>query len=274
MLISRRKVAISLITAAVAILSVTSCGSSKDITYLQDKVLNNPVELEKNAGIIIEPKDMLSIVVNSRTPELAPMFNLPLVNINAGSDTSSGSQRISCYAVDEEGCINFPVLGKLKISGMTRWECAEFIKKELIKNKYLDDPIVIIEFTNFKVSVLGEVKSPGTYTINGDRLTILQAISLAGDLTLFGQRKNVSVIRENAGERTIYEVDLTSTSVFQSPAYYIKQNDIIYVEPSDIKKRQSTVDDKALRITSIALSSSSVLVSIATLVSTLVMRNR
>lgn len=272
MLISRRKVAISLITAAVAILSVTSCGSSKDITYLQDKVLNNPVELEKNAGIIIEPKDMLSIVVNSRTPELAPMFNLPLVNINAGSDTSSGSQRISCYAVDEEGCINFPVLGKLKISGMTRWECAEFIKKELIKNKYLDDPIITIEFTNFKVSVLGEVKNPGTFSINGDRLTILQAISLAGDLTLFGQRKNVSVIRENSGERTIYQLDLTSTSLFQSPAYYLKQNDIIYVEPSDIKKRQSTVDDKALRITSIALSSSSVVVSIATLISTLVMR--
>ena len=270
MLISRRKVAISLITAAVAILSVTSCGSTKDITYLQDKVLNNPVELEKNAGIIIEPKDMLSIVVNSRTPELAPMFNLPLVNINAGSDTSSGAQRISCYAVDEEGCINFPVLGKLKISGMTRWECAEFIKKELIKNKYLDDPIITIEFTNFKVSVLGEVKNPGTFSINGDRLTILQAISLAGDLTLFGQRQNVSVIRENSGERTIYQVDLTSTSLFQSPAYYLKQNDIIYVEPSDIKKRQSTVDDKALRITSIALSSSSVVVSIATLISTLV----
>ena len=274
MLISSRKVAITLLCAVVAILSVTSCGSSKDITYLQDKVLNNPVELEKNAGIVIEPKDMLSIVVNSRTPELAPMFNLPLVNINAGSDTASGSQRISCYAVDEEGCINFPVLGKLKVAGMTRWECAEFIKKELIKNKYLDDPIITIEFTNFKISVLGEVKNPGTFSINGDRVTILQAISLAGDLTLFGQRKNVSVIRENSGERTIFQLDLTSTSLFQSPAYYLKQNDIVYVEPSDIKKRQSTVDDKALRITSIALSSSSVVVSIATLISTLVLRSK
>ena len=122
------------------------------------------------------------------------------------------------------------------------------------------------------ISVLGEVKAPGTFSISGDRLTILQAISLAGDLTLFGQRKNVSVIRENAGERTIFQVDLTSTSLFQSPAYYLKQNDIIYVEPSDVKKRQSTVDDKALRITSIALSSSSVVVSLATLISTLVMR--
>ena len=274
MLSSKRKVAINLLYAVLAILSVMSCASSKDVAYLQDKVFDNPVELEKNAGIVIEPKDMLSIVVNSRTPELAPMFNLPIANVYAGTESFSGSQRISCYTVDEEGFISFPVLGKIKVLGMTRWECADYIKKELIKNKYLDDPIVIIEFTNFKVSVLGEVKSPGTYTINGDRLTILQAISLAGDLPLFGQRKNVSVIRENAGERTIYEVDLTSTSIFQSPAYYIKQNDIIYVEPTDIKKRQSTVDDKALRITSIALSSSSVLVSIATLVSTLVMRNK
>ena len=272
MLTVRRNVTLFVLLAAVTVLSLSSCGSSKDITYLQDKVLNDPVALEKNAGIVIEPKDMLSIVVNSRTPELAPMFNLPLVNISAGSDTASGTQRISCYAVDEEGCINFPVLGRLKISGMTRWECAEFIKKELIKNKYLDDPIVTIEFTNFKISVLGEVKAPGTFSISGDRLTILQAISLAGDLTLFGQRKNVSVIRENAGERTIFQVDLTSTSLFQSPPYYLKQNDIIYVEPSDVKKRQSTVDDKALRITSIALSSSSVVVSLATLISTLVMR--
>ena len=272
MLTVRRNVTLFVLLAAVTVLSLSSCGSSKDITYLQDKVLNDPVALEKNAGIVIEPKDMLSRVVNPRTPELAPMFNLPRVNISAGSDIASGTPRISCYAVDEEGCINFPVLGRLKISGMTRWECAEFIKKELIKNKYLDDPIVTIEFTNFKISVLGEVKAPGTFSISGDRLTILQAISLAGDLTLFGQRKNVSVIRENAGERTIFQVDLTSTSLFQSPAYYLKQNDIIYVEPSDVKKRQSTVDDKALRITSIALSSSSVVVSLATLISTLVMR--
>ena len=124
MLTVRRNVTLFVLLAAVTVLSLSSCGSSKDITYLQDKVLNDPVALEKNAGIVIEPKDMLSIVVNSRTPELAPMFNLPLVNISAGSDTASGTQRISCYAVDEEGCINFPVLGRLKISGMTRWECA------------------------------------------------------------------------------------------------------------------------------------------------------
>ena len=133
--------------------------------------------------------------------------------------------------------------------------------------------MVTVEFTNFKVSVLGEVSSPGTYTIEGDKVTILQALSLARDLTIFGKRENVSVIREQNGKRVIYEVDLTSTDLFNSPAYYLQQNDIVYVEPSKIKQRQSTMDDKGLRITSIAISSGSLLVSLATLVTTLVLRS-
>ena len=119
--------------------------------------------------------------------------------------------------------------------------------------------------------MLGEVTSPGTYTIEGDKVTILQALSLARDLTIFGKRENVSVIREQNGKRVIYEVDLTSTDLFNSPAYYLQQNDIVYVEPSKIKQRQSTMDDKGLRITSIAISSGSLLVSLATLVTTLVL---
>ena len=264
-------------TAILVIVFLTSCSTSKDnLTYFSNLGSQTSGTIPSgNYELKIIPDDELVITVTSLVPEATAQFNLPMTNIATRSATSPTQQSsLMTYIVDRDGYIMMPVLGKIKVLGMTRWECADYIKKELIKNKYLDDPIVTIEFTNFKVSVLGEVKSPGTYTINGDRLTILQAISLAGDLTLFGQRKNVSVIRENAGERTIYEVDLTSTSIFQSPAYYIKQNDIIYVEPTDIKKRQSTVDDKALRITSIALSSSSVLVSIATLISTLVMRNK
>ncbi len=257
-----------------AVLVATSCSTYKNIAYFQDKILDNPQEMDRNAGIIIEPKDMLSIVVSSRTPELTPMFNLPTVTYAAGGESvsSAGSQRIMSYAVDGNGEIDFPVLGRLKIAGKTRWECADFIKNELVRNKYLEDPVVTVEFTNFKVSVLGEVASPGTFAISGDKVTILQALSLARDLTIFGRRDNVSVIREIEGKRVIYQVDLTSTSLFQSPAYYLKQNDIVYVEPSDIKKRQSTVDDKSLRITTIALSSGSLLVSVATLVTTLLLR--
>lgn len=251
-----------------------SCGSYKNIPYFQDKVINNPEAIDRHAGIVIQPKDMLSIVVSSRTPELTPMFNLPIVSYSAGSEmvSSVGSQRIMCYSVDNDGFIDFPVLGKINVAGKTRWECAETIKKELLDRKYLDDAVVTVEFTNFKVSVLGEVTSPGTYTIEGDKVTILQAISLARDLTIFGKRENVSVIREQNGKRVIYEVDLTSTDLFNSPAYYLQQNDIVYVEPSKVKQRQSTMDDKGLRITSIAISSGSLLVSLATLVTTLVLR--
>lgn len=261
---------------AAAALTAVSCSSYKGIPYFQDKVINSPETIDRHAGIVIQPKDMLSIVVSSRTPELTPMFNLPVVTYAAGSEmaSSSASQRIMCYAVDNDGFIDFPVLGKINVAGKTRWECADEIKKMLTDQNYLSDPVVTVEFTNFKVSVLGEVTSPGTYSIEGDKVTILQAISLARDLTIFGKRENVSVIREQNGKRVIYEVDLTSTDLFKSPAYYLQQNDIVYVEPSKIKQRQSTVDDKSLRITSIAVSSGSLLVSVATLVTTILLRRK
>ena len=147
---------------------------------------------------------------------------------------------------------------------------AELIKKKLLSGGLLSDAVVTVEFMNFKVSVLGEVTSPGTYVIEGDKVTILQAISLARDLTIFGQRKNVSVIRERDGQRTIYQVDLTNVDLFKSPAYYLQQNDIVYVEPNEERARQSTVDDKGLRLTSIAVSSASVLLSLTSLIINLI----
>ena len=172
--------------------------------------------------------------------------------------------------VDNEGYIDFPVLGPLTVAGLTRWELSEMIKNLLLEKGLLTDAVVTVEFMNFKVSVIGEVNSPGTYTIEGDKVTILQAISLARDLTIFGQRENVSVIRERDGERTIYEINLCDVDLFKSPAYYLQQNDIVYVQPSEIKARQSTTDDKALRMTSIFVSGGSLLVSIATLIISLV----
>ncbi len=267
---------VSALMMGIVALSSVSCASYKKIPYFQDKVINNPEVIDRHAGIVIQPKDMLSIVVSSRTPELAPMFNLPVVSYAAGSEmaSSAGSQRIMCYSVDNDGFIDFPILGKIQVAGKTRWECSELIKNMLVEQNYLSDPVVTVEFTNFKVSVLGEVTAPGTYAIEGDKVTILQALSLARDLTIFGKRENVSVIREQNGKRVIYEVDLTSTKLFNSPAYYLQQNDIVYVEPSKIKQRQSTVDDKSLRITSIAVSSGSLLVSVATLVTTIILNGQ
>ena len=254
---------------------LSSCATVKDIAYFQNKVVNQPEKIDKHAGIVIPPKDMLSIVVSSRNPELVTMFNLPVVSYQAGSEivAGGGAQRILGYVVDNAGCIDFPVLGPLEVAGMTRWELAEMIKTKLIKGGLLTDAVVTVEFMNLKVSVLGEVNAPGTYTIEGDKVTVLQAISLARDLTIFGMRENVSVIRERDGERTIYQINLCDVNLFKSPAYYLQQNDIIYVEPNKEKARQSTTDDKTLRMTSIFVSGGSLVVSVATLVTSILLNS-
>lgn len=257
-----------ILSAVAGLFLLSSCAPVKDIAYFQNKVNNEPEKIDKHAGIVIQPKDMMSIVVSSRNPELALMFNLMMVQQMPGAEVSKGNgqQRLLGYVVDNDGCIDFPVLGILKVAGLTRWELAEMIKKRLVKEGYLTDAVVTVEFMNFKVSVLGEVNAPGTYGIEGDKVTILQALSLARDLTIYGQRENVSVIRERNGERTFYQVNLCDVNLFQSPAYYLQQNDVIYVEPSMEKARQSTIDDKNLRMTSIVLSGSSLLLSLATLI--------
>ena len=257
----------------IALFTLTSCGTVKDIAYFQNKVVDHPEAIDKHAGIVIQAKDMLSIVVSSRNPELVAMFNLPVVSYQAGSEVVIGgaAQRLMGYVVDNDGYIDFPVLGPIQVSGLTRWELSELIKNKLLKDGLLTDAVVTVEFMNFKISVIGEVNAPGTYTIEGDKVTILQAISLAKDLTIFGLRENVSVIRERDGERTIYEVNLCDVSLFKSPAYYLQQNDVVYVQPSEIKARQSTTDDKALRMTSIFVSGGSLLVSLAALIVNLVL---
>ena len=255
-----------------AVLMVSSCVAPTNIAYFQNRLVDHPEQIDKHGGIVIQPKDMLSIVVSSKNPELVVMFNLPVVSYQAGSEivSSSGYQRLMGYVVDNDGFIDFPILGRLKVSGLTRWELSEMIKSRLLDEGYLTDCVVTVEFMNFKVSVIGEVNSPGTYTIEGDKVTVLQAISLARDLTIFGQRENVTVIRERNNERVMYQINLCDVSMFNSPAYYLQQNDIVYVEPSAIKARQSTTDDKALRMTSIMVSSGSLLISVASLIINLI----
>lgn len=261
-----------LLTILSALLLLCSCATVKDIAYFQNKIVDHPEKIDKHAGIVIQPKDMMSIVVSSRNPELVAMFNLPVVSYQAGSESVSGGyQRLMGYVVDNDGMIDFPVLGPLKVAGLTRWELSEKIKKELLDQKLLSDAVVTVEFMNFKVSVIGEVTAPGTYNVEGDKVTILQAISMARDLTIFGERENVSVIRERNGERVIYEVNLCDVDIFKSPAYYLQQNDVVYVQPNENKARQSTVDDKSLRLTSIFVSGGSLIVSLATFITSLVL---
>ena len=261
-----------LFALSIALMAMVSCSTVKDIAYFQNKVVNEPEAIDKHAGIVIQAKDMLSIVVSSRNPELVAMFNLPVVSYQAGSEVvSTGyNQRLMGYVVDNEGNIDFPVLGPIKVAGLTRWELSELIKNKLLNDGLLTDAVVTVEFMNFKVSVIGEVNSPGTYSLQNDKVTILQAISLARDLTIFGQRENVCLIREREGERVIYEINLCDVSMFNSPAYYLQQNDVGFVQPSEVKARQSTTDDKALRMTSIFVSGGSLLVSIAALIVNLI----
>ena len=262
----------NLFALSIALMAMVSCSTVKDIAYFQNKVVNEPEAIDKHAGIVIQPKDMLSIVVSSRNPELVAMFNLPVISYQAGSEVvaGAGQQRLLGYVVDNDGYIDFPVLGPIKVAGLTRWELTELIKNKLLNDGLLTDAVVTVEFMNFKVSVIGEVNAPGTYSLQNDKVTILQAISLARDLTIFGQRENVCVIREREGERVIYEINLCDVSMFNSPAYYLQQNDVVYVQPSEVTARQSTTDDKALRMTSIFVSGGSLLVSIAALIVNLI----
>jgi len=254
------------IVVLAATLVVASCSTYKNINYIQDVNANVAEDMIINKGILIQPKDMVSIIVSSRNNELAVMFNLPVVSYQAGSEiTNTSNQRLIGYVVDNDGNIDFPVLGEIHVAGMTRWDLAKEIKTQLINQGLLSDPVVTVQFMNFKISVLGEVSSPGTYTIDGDKITLLQAISLARDLTIFGRRDCVYVIREKDGERTTYKVDLRSVEMFDSPAYYLQQNDVVYVEPNKVRAGQSTINENNIKSVSLWVSLGSFLTTIATL---------
>jgi len=261
-------------TAAVAVLILlaASCSTYKKINYMQDLKPDSPEAIAINKGILIQPKDMISIVVSSRNPELSAMFNLPVVSYQAGAEIAGvnvGSQRLLGYVVDNNGNIDFPLLGEVRAAGMTRWELSKKIKKMLIEQDYIKDPVVTVQFMNFKVSVIGEVARPNTYSIEGDKITILEALSLAGDLTIFGKRENVAVIREQNGERVVHQLDLRSTDLFNSPAYYLQQNDVVYVTPNTVRAGQSTINENNIKSVSMWVSISSFLTTLATLIVTL-----
>lgn len=214
-------------------LSFSSCRTSKKIVYMQDIIANTPENVGENPGITIQAKDMLSIVVSCKNPELATMFNLPVVSYQAGAEivSNGGQQRLLGYVVDNEGNIDFPVLGGLRVAGLTRWQLQEKIKQRLIAEGLIKDLVVTVQFMNFKISVLGEVNSPGTYNIEGDKVTLLEALSLAKDLTIYGKRDGVMVIREMNGVRENYRIDLRSANLFKSPVYYLKQTILFMWNP-------------------------------------------
>lgn len=276
MRISFRSLSLQAAFFLLAVWTTFSCSAPSHVTYFQDL---RPGESEQKViaatEIKVRPGDKLSIIVNSRDPQLTQLFNLPYVTQQLGqviSSKSSGSvsnasQGISGYTVDEKGMIDFPVLGKIEIAGKNREEIAAFIKGELLAKNLVKDPVVTVEYMNLCISVLGEVTQPGRYSIDRDKVTVLDAISMAGDLTIYGKREKVLVLREENGVQHVYGINLCSAEhLYTSPVYYLRQNDVVYVEPNNVRARQATVNGNNVRSTSFWISLASLLTTVAVLV--------
>ncbi len=258
-----------------SIVLLTGCGTPANIVYFQDAPHNEELSPLKVEYIRLQPTDQISIVVNSRDPQVASMFNLPYYGkrladsqslTGSGGNMNAGAQSISGYTVDSHGDIDFPVLGKIHLAGLTREEAENSIKSLLIESRQIKDPVVIVEFMNLGFSVLGDVSRPGRYKIDRDRFTLFDALSLAGDLTINGQREDVALVRHEADHDVLYRLNLLDIKqIYDSPAFYVQQGDVIYVTPNEKRQRESTINGNNVRSTSFWISISSLATSIITL---------
>lgn len=266
-----RAAAIAVVAAAAAV----ACSTPKNIVYFQD--MGNASELTPTgaSSIRLQPMDKISIIVSSRDPQVTSMFNLPYYTNRLGESQSltsdsqvgsrSGQGGISGYTLDANGNIDFPIIGKINLAGLTREEAEAYVKRILIESKQIKDPVVTIEFMNLGFSVLGEVTRPGRYRIDRDRYTILDALGMAGDLTINGLRENVTLVRHDSasGKDTVYKLNLLkSNEVYSSPAFYIQQGDIIYVTPNNKRLRESLANGNAAYTTSFWISLASLAATI------------
>lgn len=254
------------------------CATPKNVSYFQDLDNATMIQAQAMQSIRVRPYDKLSIVVSSKDPAISALFNLPVMTNRLGQGTvdtgaavarsyTGQSEGMSSYTVSPEGTINFPVLGELKVSGMTRAELQGFIEGELEGRNLVKDPTVIVEFLNTGVTVLGEVAKAGRYDVNRDQITILDAIAFAGDLDIQANRKNIKVLRNVNGKTQVYILDITNgKQLMQSPAYYLQQDDIVYVEPNNYRKRATTVNGNTTLSAGFWISVVSVCSSLAVLV--------
>jgi polysaccharide export outer membrane protein len=238
-----------------------SCGSRKDVIYLLDVEKNQSNPLEQSYTTVFQPDDLLVINVTTPSNKGVEAFNLPIQAVNINTNAATGVQKQITYLIKQDGTIEFPMLGTIKIAGMSMIEAIDFFKKEL--SEYIVDPIINIEWANFKFSVSGDVNRPGQFNIRNERVTIFEALSLAGDLSITGMRSEVVVVREHNGERKVFQLDLRSKEVFNSEAYYIKQNDFIYVAQNKAEVNASVYNRNAPLYISVA----SVLISLIAVLS-------
>ncbi|MEJ8801475.1 polysaccharide biosynthesis/export family protein [Pontibacter sp. H249] len=225
-----------LINATVAsVLLLTSCVHTREAVYFNGVQNAEFIGSTENLEPVIQANDLLSITVSSLNPDASQLFNVSNVSATQMSTISGTMVQASGYLIDQDGFIQFPFLGNIKAAGYTKKELQNRIISELVKQKLLLEPIVNIRYLNYKVSVLGEVARPSVLTIPNEKITLLEALGLAGDLTIYAKRDNVLLIREENGKKQLMRLDLTSDEIFTSPVYYLRPNDIIYVEPNKSK---------------------------------------
>lgn len=237
-----------------------SCAERKDVVYYQNIDTSVSPEKTNSYEVKFQPDDLLMIIVSAEDPEIAIPFNLSTVNLPSASGNVRGQETIQSYLVDTQGYIDFPVLGKLKVSGLTRTELLQLLKEKI--GNYIKNPIINLRIMNFKVSVQGEVTAPGTYSFASERITLIEALSMARDLTIYGKRDNVLIIREIDGVKSTHRVDLTKADFINSPYYYLAQNDVVYVEPIKTKINGAAVGPN----TGVLISITSLVITLITLI--------
>ena len=257
-----------------------SCATPTNIAYFQDMEESQVLQNQKVTPIRLKPMDQVSIIVNTRVPEVTAMFNMPYytnrigetqsLTSASGTNYSLSAGNISGYTLDADGNIDFPVLGKINLAGKTREEAANHIKNLIIASKQTKEAVVTVEFMNLGFSVLGEVTRPGRYKIDRDRFTIFDALGLAGDLTINGQRENVTLVRHNGQADEVFKLNLLDAGqLYSSPAFYVQQGDMIYVLPNEKRVRESTVNGNTVRSSSFWISLASLTTSVIVLMSNL-----
>jgi polysaccharide export outer membrane protein len=256
----------SLFISAIALLFVfASCSSHKELAYISDAERDSAQQILTTYAHTIHPGDLLYIYVNSEVMESVVPFNqethveaLEMSRLNMAGEHNGEQQmsdtyrnrkqrQVPGYLVDEQGFITFPVLGKINVAGLQHDSVESIIQKRLISGEYVIDPVVTVSPMNFRVSVVGEVRTPKELHITGERLTIFEALAMCGDITNYGKRENVVVIRDINGKVTLKEIDLTKKTLFDSEVYYLQQNDIIYVEPNNIRVKEANEDPNIMQ---------------------------
>ena len=252
-------------TVSLVLAFFSSCGSVKNIAYIQNSDSVNYDRSQYLYDAKIMPKDELTISVNTTNPEVSLPFNLLMQNAyQQGRTLSTTGGTLMPYLVDTEGSINFPIIGRLQVAGLTKRQCERMIQDKI--RPYLaesENPIVTVRMSSYSISVLGEVARPGSYMVSREEINILEALAQAGDLTIYGVRDRVKLIRKNAsGRKEIHTLNLNDANIVNSPYFYLQQNDVIYVTPNKAKASSSDIG----QATTLTFSALSILISITSLI--------